>query len=106
MAEESQDTIVEEVNERSVDVEKKPATVAENIGHPETKVDDSDHTQADEPLKNGDSKGTKGVSDKVLEGQKWNNRNHEKRDYKKNVKSDLTSQEESSDAAAIRKQVR
>ena len=106
MAEASQDTIVGEVNEHSVDEEKKPVTVAENISHPDTKVDDLDNPLADELLKNGNSEGTKGISNKVLEGQKWNNRNHEKRDYKKNVKSDLTSQEESSDAAAICKQVR
>lgn len=105
MAEETHDKIVEKVKEHAVDEEVKPVTVAENISHPETQVDDSDKTQADEPLKDGNSNGTKGPSDKVLEGQKWNNRNREKHDYKKNVKSDLTSQEESSDPAEIRKQV-
>lgn len=45
------------------------------------------------------------VSKKVQEGQKWNNRARGKPD-KSNVKSDLTSQEESSDPVAIRKQVR
>lgn len=106
MAEESKDATIEGVKEHSVNEEMKPGTVAENVSHPETKFDDADNTQADEPVKNGDSIGTKVTSDKVSEGQKWNNRNREQRDYKKNVKSDLTSQEESSDPAAIRKQVR
>ena len=64
------------------------------------KVDGTKIIQADEVLKNGDSTSTKDTSDRVRDGQRWN-----KRDFKKNVKSDLTSQEESSDPVAIRKQV-
>ena len=45
-------------------------------------------------------------SKRVQEGQKWNNRDRDRPDHKKNIKSDLTSQEESSDPVAIRKQVR
>ncbi|MCJ1468597.1 hypothetical protein MMC07_007226 [Pseudocyphellaria aurata] len=53
----------------------------------------------------GASNQTKTTSKRVQEGQKWNDRNREWIDYKKNIKSDLTSQEESSDPVAIRKQV-
>ena len=58
------------------------------------------------------SSGTR-PSKNVREGQKWNNRprrydnnNGDRPKYKKGIKSDLTSQEESSDPVAIRKQVR
>lgn len=50
-------------------------------------------------------------SKRVREGQRWNERprkydnKHERTPFKKNYKSDLTSQEESSDPVAIRKQV-
>ena len=44
-------------------------------------------------------------SKRVQEGQAWNNRNRERVDYKKNIKSDVTTQDESSDPVAIRKQV-
>ena len=54
-----------------------------------------------------------GISKRVREGRKWNerSRNHFIKkphgpDYRKNVKSDFTSQEESSDPFAIRKQVK
>ena len=106
MAEESRDSTLDEVKQHSLNGEIKPEAVVESVSHPESKVDDSETTQADEPLKNGDSTRAKSASSRVLEGQKWNNRNRDKRDFKKNVKSDLTSQEESSDPAAIRKQVR
>ena len=56
-------------------------------------------------------------SKRVREGQEWNNRsrydkyghnksNYQKRDYNKNNRSNLASQQESSDPVAIRKQVR
>lgn len=60
---------------------------------------------------NGTKTPEKAVSDRsepskgIQEGQRWNNRDRERVDYKKNIKSDLTSQEESSDPVAIRKQV-
>lgn len=44
-------------------------------------------------------------SKKAKEGQKWNDRDPEWQDYTKNIKSDLTSQEQSDDPVAIRKQV-
>ncbi|KAL8682442.1 MAG: hypothetical protein Q9186_001485 [Xanthomendoza sp. 1 TL-2023] len=45
-------------------------------------------------------------SQRVQEGQRWNNRDSKPRvDHKKNYKSDLTSQAESSDPVEIRKQV-
>lgn len=56
---------------------------------------------------------TKTPSEKVQQAIKYNNRDrnrnndrpYQKRDYRKNVKSDLTSQAESSDPVQIRKQV-
>lgn len=62
------------------------------------------------------------TSERVHEGQRWNDRprkfdnknsrkpyrydkSHDRVQYQKNIKSDLTSQQESSDPAAIRKQV-
>lgn len=67
---------------------------------------------------NGDvvePKKTAHESERVQEGQKWNNRDRSRKedgqtqkpyeDYKKNIKSDMTSQEESSDPVKIRKQV-
>ncbi|KAL8724665.1 MAG: hypothetical protein Q9181_006725 [Wetmoreana brouardii] len=48
-------------------------------------------------------------SDRVREGQRWNNRDRDRhskprKDFRENYKSDLTSQKESSDPVAIRKQ--
>lgn len=100
------DSALDVKKEQPVTEETKPSLVAENASHPESKSNDSNAVQAAEPLKNGNSVAAKGTSDKVLEGQKWNNRTRTKRDFKKNVKSDLTSQEDSSDPVAIRKQVR
>ena len=51
------------------------------------------------------------TSKRVREGQRWNNRStkysnkHDRASFKRNYKSDLTSQAESSDPVAIRKQV-
>lgn len=61
--------------------------------------------QAQVPTENGASNQSKTTSKRVQEGQRWNDRNREKEDYSKNIKSDLTSQEESNDPVAIRKQV-
>lgn len=102
---ESKDSIVDEVEEPSVDEEKAPGPVTQKDDHSEGVINDIGATQAEEASKNGDSNSTKTASDRVLEGQKWNNRDREKRDFKKNVKSELISQEESSDPVAIRKQV-
>jgi hypothetical protein len=69
-----------------------------------------------------DTAGDGKTSERVREGQRWNDRprkfdnknsrkpykyekSHDRVQYKKNIKSDLTSQQESSDPAAIRKQV-
>lgn len=106
MSEESRDSALDEVKEQIVDEETKLAIVVETTSHPENHVESPIATEVEEPSKNGDSIGTKSTSDKVQEGQKWDNRNRGNRDFKKNVKSDLTSQEESSDPVAIRKQVR
>lgn len=80
---------VNEVNEPTNDETKNP--------NPE------DQTKVS--TENGASNQTETTSKRVQEGQKWNDRNREKIDYKKNIKSDFTSQEESSDPVAIRKQV-
>lgn len=104
MAEETRDSALDEIKEHSLDEGTKPSAVTENASL-EDKVNSPNASQADEPSKNQDSIDTKSTSEKVVEGQKWNNRNRGKRDFKKNVKSDLTSQEESSDPVAIRKQV-
>ena len=69
-------------------------------------ADQADQTdQAKVRTENGASKQAETPSKRVQEGQRWNDRNRERKDYKKNIKSDLTSQEESSDPVAIRKQV-
>lgn len=80
---------VNEVNEPTNDETKTP------------NVDD----QTKVSTENGASNQTETTSKRVQEGQKWNDRNRERIDYKKNIKSDFTSQEESSDPVAIRKQV-
>ena len=63
------------------------------------------HAISTDKEKNGESKKDGETSDRVKEGQKWNNRNRTIKDYKENIKSDLTSQPVSSDPAEIRKQV-
>lgn len=55
--------------------------------------------------KNGETKKDGATSDKVREGQKWNDRNRSPKNFKQNIKSDLTSQPVSSDPVEIRKQV-
>jgi hypothetical protein len=96
----------EEVKEPQIDASNDPGSVTQNDTHSEGKVDHTDATQADEPSKDEDCGGTKDASKRALEGQKWNNRDRGKGNFRKNVKSDLISQEESSDPVAIRKQVR
>ncbi|KAL8942788.1 MAG: hypothetical protein Q9216_001473 [Gyalolechia sp. 2 TL-2023] len=73
-------------------------------------VETNGHETAKEKDENVDAE-KKEPSERVKEGQKWNNRDRNARprkdfkDYKKNYISDLTSQKESSDPVAIRKQV-
>lgn len=100
------DPSLDGLEKASGDEGKVPGAVTEDASNSGSKVNDISAAETDETLKNGDSTDAKGVSDRVLEGQKWNNRDRTKRDFRKNVKSDLTSQEESSDPVAIRKQVR
>ena len=61
--------------------------------------------QAEASTQNEASSETQVPSKNVQEGQRWNNRDREKHDYRKNIKSDLTSQAESDDPVEIRKQV-
>ena len=71
---------------------------------PEEKTEDRPKRGDKESLENDSP------SKRVREGQKWNDRsrryNKNDRPVKRNNKSDLTSQQESSDPVAIRKQVR
>lgn len=73
-------------------------------------VKDTDEKEAPKDAQDADhaniSSNAELPSKRVQEGQKWNNRDRDRPDHKKNIKSDLTSQEESSDPVAIRKQVR
>lgn len=85
----AEEPLVNEVNEPAKE-ETKNTTPAD-----QTKV----------PTGNESSNQTETTSKRVREGQKWNDRNREKIDYTKNIKSDFTSQVESSDPIAIRKQV-
>lgn len=64
----------------------------------------SGESQPEVPIKESVSSPSE-RSKRVQEGQKWNDRDREKQDYTKNIKSDLISQEESDDPVAIRKQV-
>lgn len=73
-------------------------------------VETNGHEIGDKNDKNADT-GTKEPSERVKEGQQWNNRDRstkpkiDRENYRKNIISDLTSQPESSDPVAIRKQV-
>ncbi|KAL8714976.1 MAG: hypothetical protein Q9225_006461 [Loekoesia sp. 1 TL-2023] len=87
----------EEVNNK----EPSKEVAVETNGHAsEAKKDEKLDAEKKEP------------SERVKEGQRWNNRDRnggrprkDFQDYTKNYKSDLTSQKESSDPVAIRKQV-
>ena len=68
-------------------------------------VETEGHVVLAEKEKNGESKTDGETSDRVREGQKWNNRNRTPKKFKENIKSDLTSQPVSSDPVEIRKQV-
>jgi lupus La protein len=68
-------------------------------------VETEGHEAPAEKGTNSESKKDGVTSDKVREGQKWNNRNRSPKNFKQNVKSDLTSQPVSSDPVEIRKQV-
>lgn len=68
-------------------------------------VETEGHEAPAENGANSESKTDAVTSDKVREGQKWNNRNRSPKNFKQNVKSDLTSQPVSSDPVEIRKQV-
>ncbi|KAL8853865.1 MAG: hypothetical protein Q9221_001336 [Calogaya cf. arnoldii] len=91
------DKAIAEVESRKLQKEAGKEVKVETNGHdtPETKGDKVEEKK--EPSK------------RVQEGQKWNNRDRDGRtraDRKKNYKSDLTSQAESSDPVEIRKQAR
>ncbi|KAL8653537.1 MAG: hypothetical protein Q9226_003810 [Calogaya cf. arnoldii] len=91
------DKAIAEVESRKLQKEAVKEVKVETNGHetPETKGDKVEEKK--EPSK------------RVQEGQKWNNRDRDGRtraDRKKNYKSDLTSQAESSDPVEIRKQAR
>lgn len=92
------DKAIAEVESRKLQKEAVKEVKVETNGHgaPE-KEDDKVEEETKEPSK------------RVQEGQKWNNRDRDSKpraDHKKNYKSDLTSQAESSDPVEIRKQVR
>lgn len=54
---------------------------------------------------NGVSSSAEKASAKARDAEIWNERNRQRKEYKKNVKSDFTSQEMSDDPIAIRRQV-
>ena len=68
-------------------------------------VEAEGHEVSRDKEKNEETKTDGATSERVREGQKWNNRNRSPRNYKENIKSDLTSQPVSSDPVEIRKQV-
>lgn len=78
----------------------------DNVEESSKDVKDIDRANEVKASENGVSSQPEPPSKRVQEGQKWNNRDRDRVDYKKNIKSDLTSQEESSDPIAIRKQVK
>ncbi|KAL8937169.1 MAG: hypothetical protein Q9211_003817 [Gyalolechia sp. 1 TL-2023] len=84
--------------EGSGDKEATKEVTVETNGHETAEKDEDVDAEKKEP------------SERVKEGQKWNNRDRNGKarkdfeDYKKNYISDLTSQKESSDPVAIRKQ--
>lgn len=119
---ESEDACMDTDNENSIEqaVDDLKSSIQEAAENPNT--DEAEESLNDEPAndetksphqadqakvrtENGASKQTETPSKRVQEGQRWNDRNRERKDYKKNIKSDFTSQKESSDPVAIRKQV-
>ncbi|KAL8700264.1 MAG: hypothetical protein Q9201_005535 [Fulgogasparrea decipioides] len=103
-----------ETNMPSTDeVDKAIAEVEANRKEKEAKknvaVDSKEHEVTEEEGKPR-AEDKKEPSDRVREGQRWNNRDRDRhskprKDFRENYKSDLTSQKESSDPVAIRKQV-
>lgn len=91
--------------------EVAPNDSAENNGKHKDSINDpvlgvDIAKDSNQPIENGTSTQPEPPSKRVQEGQRWNNRNRDGPDSKKNnIKSDVTSQEESSDPVAIRKQV-
>lgn len=81
--------VAENGNNEGEDPASKPAT--------EEKIETRDA--------NGVSSNSEIASAKGRDAKPWNDRNRHKKEYKKNVKSDFTSQQTSDDPAAIRRQV-
>lgn len=106
-SEKSVEKTIAEVDAR---IKEKEQSCKEGAAKDVTTVDTSGHEFGGKNDKNADA-GKKEPSERVKEGQKWNNRDRSAKpksdleDYRKNVISDLTSQPESSDPVAIRKQV-
>ncbi|KAL8859285.1 MAG: hypothetical protein Q9178_004223 [Gyalolechia marmorata] len=91
------DKAIAEVESRKLQKEVAKDVQVETNGH-ETSEQKDDKIEGD----------PKEPSKRVQEAQKWNNRDRDskpRKDYKKNYKSDLTSQAESNDPVEIRKQV-
>lgn len=83
------DEVTEKCNNEGEDPAKKPTI--------EEKIDTRDA--------NGVSSNAEIASAKARDAKNWNDRNLQRKEYKKNVKSDFTSQEMSDDPTAIRRQV-
>ena len=105
----SQDAIDTLIEESRPDSQTNGTDAASNGKSPKSPGEQEDK-KGKEPEK--ESPRVDGKSKRVREGQKWNDRPHKKygnqyeRPYKRhNNKSDLVSQQESSDPVAIRKQV-
>ncbi|KAL9004321.1 MAG: hypothetical protein Q9188_002863 [Gyalolechia gomerana] len=102
----------DDVDKAIAEVESRKKAKEEPIVKETTKevaVETNGHETAEKKDENVDAE-KKEPSERVKEGQKWNNRDRngktrkEFEDYKKNYISDLTSQKESNDPVAIRKQ--
>ena len=83
------DEVIENGNNEAEDFANEPTT--------EEKIGTRDN--------NGVSSNTEKASAKARDAENWNDRNRQRKEYKKNVKSDFTSQEMSDDPVAIRRQV-
>lgn len=103
----------DDVDKAIAEVESRKKAKEEPIVKETTKqvaVETNGHETAEKKDEDVDAE-KREPSERVKEGQKWNNRDRngktrkEFEDYKKNYISDLTSQKESNDPVAIRKQV-
>lgn len=83
------DEVTENGNNEAKDFDKEPIT-AERIGGRDN---------------NGVSSTAEKAKAKARDFENWNHRNRQRKEYRKNVKSDFTSQEMSDDPVAIRRQV-